>query len=167
MNTNWLDIILLCLAGIGLLKGLFDGFIKQVVSLIALFAAIFLCGKVAGWLSEYIIQLGWFTPGSITVVSYVFAFLLIVTILVVAGKIVHRIIGATPLSLFNHLAGGLFGILVVVLFSSLILNILDTVERYLNIIPAEVKIESKLYYPVKEVIPKIYSQALFSFSEEE
>ena len=33
---NWLDITLLCLAGIGFVKGLFDGIIKQVVSLIAL-----------------------------------------------------------------------------------------------------------------------------------
>ena len=32
---NWLDITLLCLAGIGFVKGLFDGIIKQVVSLIA------------------------------------------------------------------------------------------------------------------------------------
>ena len=30
---NWLDITLLCLAGIGFVKGLFDGIIKQVVSL--------------------------------------------------------------------------------------------------------------------------------------
>lgn len=39
---NWLDIILVCLAGIGFVKGLFDGVIKQVVSLIALVVAIFL-----------------------------------------------------------------------------------------------------------------------------
>ena len=40
---NWLDITLLCLAGIGFVKGLFDGIIKQVVSLIALVIAIFFC----------------------------------------------------------------------------------------------------------------------------
>lgn len=39
---NWLDITLLCLAGIGFVKGLFDGVIKQVVSLIALLVGIFL-----------------------------------------------------------------------------------------------------------------------------
>lgn len=38
---NWLDIVLVCLAGIGFVKGLFDGVIKQVVSLIALVVAIF------------------------------------------------------------------------------------------------------------------------------
>ena len=57
---NWLDITLLCLAGIGFVKGLFDGIIKQVVSLIALVIAIFFCGKAAAWLKGYILALGWF-----------------------------------------------------------------------------------------------------------
>jgi len=162
MNMNWLDIILICLAGIGFFKGLFDGFIKQVVSLIALIAAIFLCGRVAAWLRVYIIETGWFSPDSITIVSYIFAFLLIIGILLIAGKIVHRIVGATPLSIFNHLAGGLFGIIVVVLLSSLLLNVMDGIDHYVTVIPPEVKIESKLYYPVREIIPKIYSEGLFS-----
>ena len=51
---NWLDITLLCLAGIGFVKGLFDGIIKQVVSLIALVVAIFFCSKAAAWLKGYI-----------------------------------------------------------------------------------------------------------------
>ena len=51
---NWLDIVILCLAGIGFVKGLFDGCIKQVVSLIALLFAIFFCGEVADWLKDYI-----------------------------------------------------------------------------------------------------------------
>ena len=55
---NWLDITLLCLAGIGFVKGLFDGIIKQVVSLIALVIAIFFCGKAAAWLKGYILALG-------------------------------------------------------------------------------------------------------------
>ena len=47
---NWLDILLLLLAGIGFVKGLFDGVIKQVVLLIALWVGIFCCAKVAVWL---------------------------------------------------------------------------------------------------------------------
>ena len=46
---NWLDITLVCLAGLGFVKGLFDGFIKQVVSLLALVLAIYFCGQIALW----------------------------------------------------------------------------------------------------------------------
>ena len=68
---NWLDITLLCLAGIGFVKGLFDGVIKQVVSLIALLVGIFFCTKAALWLRGYILALGWFPEQGVTVLSYV------------------------------------------------------------------------------------------------
>ena len=55
---NWLDLVLLCLAGFGFVKGLFDGVIKQVVSLIALLASIFCCAEVAGWLRGYLLTIG-------------------------------------------------------------------------------------------------------------
>ncbi|MCD7916627.1 MAG: CvpA family protein [Tannerellaceae bacterium] len=92
---NWLDILLLCLAGIGFMEGLFDGVIKQVVSLIALIVAIFFCGKVAVWLRDYIVALDWIPGEWVTLVSYVAAFLLIIGVVLLAGEIVHRVIGIT------------------------------------------------------------------------
>ena len=64
---NWLDIVLVCLAGIGFVKGLFDGVIKQVVSLIALLVGIFFCTKAALWLRGYILALGWFPEQGVAV----------------------------------------------------------------------------------------------------
>ena len=84
---NWLDIILVCLAGIGFVKGLFDGVIKQVVSLIALVVAIFFCSKAAAWLKGYIVALNWFPPEGVTILSYVAGFLLIVGVIMLAGEI--------------------------------------------------------------------------------
>ena len=87
---NWLDITLLCLAGIGFVKGLFDGVIKQVVSLIALLVGIFFCTKAALWLRGYILALGWFPEQGVTVLSYVAGFLLIVGVILLAGEILTR-----------------------------------------------------------------------------
>ena len=95
---NWLDIILVCLAGIGFVKGLFDGVIKQVVSLIALVVAIFFfCSKAAAWLHGYIVALNWFPPEGVTMLSYVAGFLLIVGVIMLAGEIMSRVVGVTPL----------------------------------------------------------------------
>ncbi len=165
MNMNWLDITLLCLAGVGLVKGLFDGAIKQVVSLIALILGIFFCGIVAEWLKGYIVSLGWFPEQGITILSYILGFLLIVGVLLLVGEIVHRLIGATPLSVLNHIAGGIFGLLVIVLFTSLLLNILDVIDRGSVLIPLESKVESRFYEPVRAIIPTIYPQSLFFLSE--
>ena len=147
---NWLDITLLCLAGIGFVKGLFDGVIKQVVSLIALLVGIFFCTKAALWL---------------TVLSYVAGFLLIVGVILLAGEILTRVVGATPLSVLNHLAGGVLGLCFMMAFISLLLNSMEMIDKGSVLIPRQAKVESRFYNSVKEIIPTIYFQNLF-FKEE-
>jgi Uncharacterized membrane protein, required for colicin V production len=162
---NWLDIALLCLAGIGLIKGLFDGMIKQVVSLIALFAAIFFCVKAAKRVHKYILELGWFSEDVTVIVSYIVGFILILGIVLLAGEIVHRVIGVTPLSILNHLVGGAVGFVLMLFFISIFLNILDVVDTSSKWISQEAKTKSRFYYPTKEILPTIYQYDLFKFSE--
>ena len=162
---NWLDITLLCLAGIGFVKGLFDGVIKQVVSLIALLVGIFFCTKAALWLRGYILALGWFPEQGVTVLSYVAGFLLIVGVILLAGEILTRVVGATPLSVLNHLAGGVLGLCFMMAFISLLLNGTEMIDKGSVLIPRGAKVESRFYNSVKEIIPTIYFQNLF-FKEE-
>ena len=162
---NWLDIILVCLAGIGFVKGLFDGVIKQVVSLIALLVGIFFCTKAALWLRGYILALGWFPEQGVTVLSYVAGFLLIVGVILLAGEILTRVVGATPLSVLNHLAGGVLGLCFMMAFISLLLNGMEMIDKGSVLIPRGAKVESRFYNSVKEIIPTIYFQNLF-FKEE-
>ena len=162
---NWLDITLLCLAGIGFVKGLFDGVIKQVVSLIALLVGIFFCTKAALWLRGYILALGWFPEQGVTVLSYVAGFLLIVGVILLAGEILTRVVGATPLSVLNHLAGGVLGLCFMMAFISLLLNGMEMIDKGSVPIPRGAKVESRFYNSVKEIIPTIYFQNLF-FKEE-
>ena len=162
---NGLDITLLCLAGIGFVKGLFDGIIKQVVSLIALLVAIFLCGKVAAWLRGYILALGWLPEEGVTILSYVAGFVLIMGVLVLAGEVVSRVVGATPLGIVNHLMGGFFGLLVVLVFTSLLLNALELIDRGSVLIPRQAKVESRFYYNVRRIVPTIFPRNMFSIGE--
>lgn len=158
---NWLDIVLLCLAGIGFMKGLFDGMIKQVVSLIAIIVAIFFCAKAAGWLKVYITKLGWFSAEWVTISSYVLGFLLILVVVVLIGEVMHRVVGVTPLGILNHFGGGFVGLIVMVLFISLSLNLIEIVDKKSTLISPETKIESRFYYQTKEIVPTIYPHNLF------
>ncbi len=153
---NWLDITLLCLAGIGFVKGLFDGFIKQVVSLIALLLAIFFCGEVADWLRGYILALGWFPEEGVSIICYVLGFFLILGVLALASEILNHVIDVTPLGLLNHLGGGLVGLVFIVAFMSLFLNGLEIVDKGSVLISREAKVESRLYLPVVDLIPTFY-----------
>jgi membrane protein required for colicin V production len=163
---NWLDIVILCLLVIGLIKGLYDGVIKQVVSLVALIVGIYLCSGVAQWLCGYLIQLEWFPQGAVVVTGYFLGFLLIVGVIMLAGRIVNRIINATPLSIFNHLIGGLIGLVLMVVFISVLLNLVETVDHQSAILPQEIKVESRYYFMIKDIIPTLFPGNLFEWKNE-
>lgn len=158
---NWFDIVMICLVGAGFLKGWKDGFVRQIVALLALLAAIYLCSKVAVYLREYILQTGWFPENSVTVVSYVAAFILIMAIVIWVGGWVHKLMNATPLSVFNHLAGAAFGTIVMLFVISLTLNLLERLDRRSVVLSQETKVESRFYYHVKGILPTIYPAGLF------
>jgi len=157
---NWLDIVIICLVGAGSLKGWIDGFIRQMVALLALLAAVYLCAKVAVFIREYILQT-WFPENTVAVVSYVIAFVCILMVVTLVGGWVHKVMDATPLSFVNHLLGAIFGAVVALFIVSLTLNLLEGVDRRSVILTQQTKIESRLYDCVKEAVPAIYPADLF------
>ena len=96
-----------------------------------------------------------------TVVSYVIAFVCILTVVTLVGGWVHKVMDATPLSLVNHLLGAIFGAVVALFIVSLTLNLLEGVDRRSVILTQQTKIESRLYDCVKEAVPAIYPADLF------
>ncbi len=158
---NWLDIVILCLAGAGLIKGLFDGMIKQVVALGALIIGIYLCTGAAEWLRGYLIQLDWFPQQAVFLTSYFLGFVLIVGVILFAGHIIHNLISVTPLSIFNHIIGGLIGFVLMVLFLSFLLNVIEVLDNNSVILSREVKVESRYYDTIRNIIPTVFPGNLF------
>ena len=163
---NWLDIVLAVLAVAGFIKGYSDGFIRQVVFFFALIAAIYLCSKVAVNLREYLISINVFPENSVTLLSYILAFIMIAGIIILAGWIMHKMISVTPLSLLNHLAGALLGLIVTVLLISLTLNVMEGLDRRSAFISQEIKEDSMFYYYCVEFVPAIYPFDLFIWRRE-
>jgi membrane protein required for colicin V production len=158
---NWLDTVLAGLAMAGLLKGWVDGLLRQIVSLIAFVAAIYLCSGVAESLHGYLLQKEWFAEQTVMMASYVLAFVLLAGVILLAGRVIHKLISATPFSLPNRLAGALLGLIVTVYLLSLTLNLLDGFDRRSRLISRETKVESILYFYVREFAPAIYPTELF------
>jgi membrane protein required for colicin V production len=161
MVMNGLDIVILCLAGVGLLKGLYDGIIKQVASIVAVIIGIYLCAGSAEWIRGYLAKLDWIPSHLAVMASYLFGFLLVAGIVVWVGVVVHRIVNATPLSIFNHIIGGLLGLLMMVLCMSLILNVIEMFDFHAVILSQELKVESHFYFPIKNIIPTVFPGNVF------
>jgi len=160
MNMNWLDIAFLCLVLAGVVKGWSDGLIRQIVLLIALVVAICFCSVSAIYIGDFIAQSGWFPKKAINVVSHVIAFTLIVTIITIAGSIIHRMIAVTPLNLLNHLAGSIVGLIFTLAIISLTINVFENIDRDIALIPPKSKTESRYYAHIKAFIPMIYPKGL-------
>ena len=153
---NWLDITIITCIGIGLIKGLFDGLIKQVVSLVGLILAILFAGRAATYL--YIIFNQWsFIPGNWNYpVCYAISFILILIVMALLGYLLNKIWELTTLGFLNKLAGGIAGSLISILCLSLLLNALVVFDGDSRIISKQDKMESSLFEGVREVVPFIY-----------
>ena len=158
---NWLDIVILILCGLGLIKGLHDGMVKQLVAVVALIIGIYLCSGVGKWLYGYLFQMDLFPQKGVLWISYLLGFALIVGVIMLAGNIVNRLINATPLSILNHLIGGVAGLVLMVLFISVILTLIEVFDTQSVIIPHDIKTGSHFYSLIKSILLDVFPGNLF------
>ena len=152
---NYLDIVLCVPLLWGLYKGFTKGLIIEVASIVALGVAIWGGIKFSDFLTGYIHEnLEWNTK-YLPVIS--FAILFLGTLFLVYGiaKLLERIVKAVSLGFVNKLAGGVFGILKFGLIFSVLIFILNAIEKNVQFIPDKAKQESLLYEPVGKIAPVI------------
>ena len=157
---NGLDLVITIFILIGLIKGLFDGMIKQVISLLALIIAIFCAGTLAIPLRDGFLSLPFIAnnihPYIITGICYVLAFVFIITFLNWLGKLLNKAINITPVGFLNRGSGALFGAFMVILSLSLLFMLLTFFDPDSKIISQQTKQKSVLYEKVETVVPSIY-----------
>jgi membrane protein required for colicin V production len=156
---NWLDAVIIGAVAIGLIKGLFAGFIKQAVSFLALIVAMFFSGQLALFLRTYAQQLDAFssiTQALISAICYMLAFSLIIIAIVLSGRIVSIAIKMTPAKWLNTLLGGLLGALIWLFSLSIVFNLLYVFDFQAWIIKKETQEKSIFYEKVKNVVPAVY-----------
>lgn len=155
---NWIDIVISVCVLIGVIKGLIDGFISQIVALLALTGGILFAGLVAKPIKDLFLLLPEksIAPEIINGISYVLAFILIMAIILLLGKVVNIVVNFTPAVIINKLAGVLIGACLWLFSLSLILNIIETFDIHSSLITKGIKQKSYFYEPVKSLVPTVY-----------
>ena len=156
---NWLDIVIIVCLATGLIKGLKDGLIKQAVSLAALIIAVVFAGQISVpvriFLMQYITA-DTLSPQIITALCYIAAFVLIIFVIILLGRIVDIAIKLTPAKPLNRILGGLFGVFIWTLSLSIVFNLFAVFDSGSTVLPEQAQTQSLLYQPVKKVLPAIY-----------
>ena len=156
---NWLDIVILICLATGLIIGIWKGFVEQLFSFIALVAAVFFAGQVAVPLRSFLIEHVTGKDFSIYILSgicYLLAFVLIILLITVLGKVVSFAIKKTPAKPLNNILGGLFGLFIWTVSLSIFFNLLASFDYNSMLISKQMQAKSTLYSSVKDVVPMVY-----------
>lgn len=152
---NYIDIILGILLLFAAIRGYSKGFVAELASLAALVLGVWGAIHFSHLTSGYIVEVFDYQPDHLGIVSFFITFVIIVLLVHLVGKLVENIISVVALGFLNRLAGILFGLVKSALILSVLLLILDTVDENIAILPEDVKEESQMYEPVKNLIPTV------------
>ena len=154
MNT--FDIILLIFLLYGFIRGLFKGLFVEVASLLALILGIYGAIHFSDFTGTYLNEaLNW-NKKYITIASFVLTFILIVIAITLLGKFFTKIADFASLGLLNKLFGGIFGLLKMALFLSVVLFYFQKINTKMELVAEKSLEESMLYSPVKEMAGMIF-----------
>jgi membrane protein required for colicin V production len=157
---NFLDIVLGILLLVGLYKGFKNGLFIELASLIALIAGIFGAIHFSYITGDYLEQHMNWDKQYINISSFVITFIIIVIAVHYAGKLLTKVADFAMLGFLNKLAGAIFGALKVAVILGAIIIFFDSINNNITILNNEIKKESKLYEPIKEVGRFIFSKVL-------
>ncbi len=139
---TFIDIILGGLLCYGLFKGIRNGFIVELASLISYMIGIYLAVKFSYILTDYLGN----DSKVIPVIGFILTFILVVIGVRLMAKIVTKVANFAFLGLFNSILGAVLGVLRMTLFLGVSLTVLGKITPDSFI--AKTKKESYCYAPI-------------------
>lgn len=162
---NFLDIVLGLLLLWGLWKGLKNGLFVEIASLIALIAGIYGAIHFSYITGNYLSERMDWNERYISITAFVITFILIVILVHTAGKFLTKIANFAMLGLLNKIAGALFGALKVAVILGALLIFFDRINENIGLVDDELKKESALYQPVKDLGAFVFDYVLQAKSD--
>ena len=152
---NYIDIVICIPLVWGLYKGFRKGLIIEAASLVAFALGVwggihfseYIAGKIKEWFH-------WQSP-YLPIVSFAVTFLGIIIIVYFIAKIIQKMVEGMALSAVNKIAGAIFGALKFAMVISVIIFVMDAIEKSYPFISVKTKEESVLYKPVGKIAPTL------------
>lgn len=105
---NFLDIILICVAAIFLIRGLFRGLVQEVLSLVAVILAIYLASNFQHLIVPHL-EIYINSEMTVNGLAYVILFFGTLIVFWLLAKVLRSVLDITLLGWVDRLAGGIFG----------------------------------------------------------
>ena len=164
---SFIDIVLGLLLLYGLFKGVKNGLVIELASILALIAGLYGAIHFSYIVGNYLaIHWDW-NERTMSLLSFIITFFIIVIVVVMAGKLLTKIAEFALLGLLNKIAGGLFGALKVAIILGALLIFMESVNKNLKLINEDTKSESVLYEPIRNIGDLVFSTVIKSDPDED
>ena len=152
---NVLDIILLCFVALLLVNGIRKGFIISLASLVALIVGIYCAVHFSNYISDILIQHVHPSHTWLPILSFTITFLIVVILIMLLAKGLEKLVELVGMGFFNRLFGAIFGLLKGILYASILLFIINSIDQSENLIHRKTKEDSIFYKPIEMIFPTL------------
>lgn len=155
-----LDVILGLLLLYGLYKGIKNGLLVELASLIALIAGLYGAIHFSYIAGDYLSENTDWSESAMNTTAFILTFVIIIILVNLAAKLLTKIADLAMLGSLNKIAGGIFGTLKIAVILGALLIFFDKSNNQLGFIKQESIEESTLYAPIKEIGAFVFSKVL-------
>lgn len=159
-NFGVLDLFLGLPLVYGLYKGLKNGLIIEVASIIALIAGIYGVMHFSYIASDYLSErLNW-DAKSIKLAAFAVTFLVIIMTVHLLARFLTRVVKMVFMGFLNTLAGGVFGVLKVAIILGGLLIFFERANNTIGVVESETLKASFLYPPLRDLGSLVFDKIL-------
>lgn len=157
---SFIDIVLGLLLLYGLFKGVKNGLVIEIASILALVAGLYGAIHFSYIVGNYLASHWDWNERTMSLASFIITFFIIVIAVITAAKLLTKIAEFAMLGLLNKIAGGLFGALKVAIILGALLIFLESVNKSLRLVNEDAKSESVLYEPIRNIGELVFSAVI-------
>jgi membrane protein required for colicin V production len=153
---NYIDIIILIAFAWAAYRGITKGFIIMAASLLALILGIWGAIRFSDFTSSLLIEKFHFETRYLSVISFALTFIVIVICVQLLGRLFDKLVEAVALGLVNRIAGLIFSLIKTAFIVSILLTVLNEIDKNVPFIPEEHRQGSFFYEPLSKLAPTVF-----------
>ncbi len=150
------DIIIIIVIAFFAIKGLICGLIKEAAGIAAILVGLFIAVNFSGWLSDWILEKGWFDPKYLEIISFTIIFLGVILLVILMSKLLDKFADTISLNWLNKLAGFVFGGCKGALIVAGVCYLAERIIQNFSLTEHEFLANSTIYHKLLEIFGGIF-----------
>ena len=148
---NIIDLILSIFLLLGIVRGIFKGFLAELAGLIALIAGVYAAIHFSNIMFDFLAIFFAWDEKVLSIIAFALTFFIVALLISLLGRVLTKMAHLVALGLVNRLLGGIFGMLKMAFLASLFFMFLENFHIFE--VDKETRETSVLYGPVHGFAP--------------